>query len=235
MATNRLQRDQILIRALDLLDSAVLDNKDRPAGTIVSTALSIGWLQEALDLFHKKFPFQAAIKSSALVLTQNASTVALPSDFLLDYKNGIVLAGDEGRLQKRSLDYILKQAVSSGSEGKPLIYTIRGDLIHFSPTADKTYNATLYYYSLPAVLGASTVPTFPDDQILTDYVWLRGQEWHGKIQPGTARAFAEQQIKELQKAGIGSEAEADQIDIDTLSYAAQPVAADAWMGSTVPK
>ena len=48
MAINRLTRDQILIRALDLADSAVLDTKDRPAGTIVAAALSIGWLQEAL-------------------------------------------------------------------------------------------------------------------------------------------------------------------------------------------
>ncbi|KKL69545.1 hypothetical protein LCGC14_2113910, partial [marine sediment metagenome] len=58
MAINRLQRDQIINRALDLADSSVLDAKDRPSNpTIESGALSVEWLQEAIDIFAKRFPW----------------------------------------------------------------------------------------------------------------------------------------------------------------------------------
>ncbi|KKK73690.1 hypothetical protein LCGC14_2891300, partial [marine sediment metagenome] len=58
MAMNRLQRDEIINKALDLADSPVLDAKDRPSSpTIESSALSLDWLQEVLDIFAKRFPW----------------------------------------------------------------------------------------------------------------------------------------------------------------------------------
>lgn len=233
MAMNRLTRDQILIRALDLADSAVLDNKDRPAGTIVSTALSIGWLQECLDYMAKKFPFSQDIKSVAITIAANATTLAVPSDFVLDYKNGIVLDNDEGRLTRRGLSYLLNMPLNTTE--RPRFYAVRGSTIELRSKSDKAYTGVLWYYSLPAAIGASDVPLFPDDSVLTDYVWLKAQEYHRVAQAGTARAYADKLIKELQTAGIGNEAEEDQIELDRNFARSADGDRSDWLGSTVPR
>jgi hypothetical protein len=224
---NRLNRDQILIRALDLLDSSALDAKDRPSGTIVSTALTIGWLQEALDYFHKKFPYASTIATASLAIGEGTVTVAQPADMILDYRNGIVLANDEGRLQRRSLSHLLNRPIAQ--VGPPSLYALRGNVIHLWPKPNKAYNATLYYYQLPATLAAGTIPSFPDDSVLTDYVWLKGREWHKDASPGSARAYAEQVVKSLQASGLGPEAEEDEISLDP-AFVTRGGPAD-WMGS----
>jgi hypothetical protein len=233
MAMNRLTRDQILIRALDLADSAVLDNHDRPAATIVSTAFTIGWLQEALDYFAKKFPFSQDITSTPISITASSTSFALPSDFVLDYKNGIVLDSDQGRMQRRGLSYLL--GISTSSTGTPRFYSVRGSTVEFRFKASQAFTGTLWYYKLPAVLAAADVPAFPDDSVLTDYVWLKCQEYHRVVQTGTARAYADKIIKELQASGIGNEAEEDQIELDPNYARELPVGATDWMGSTVPR
>jgi hypothetical protein len=224
---NRLNRDQILIRALDLLDSSALDAKDRPNGTIVSTALTIGWLQEGLDYFHKKFPFASTVATAPLSIGEGVVTLAQPADLILDYRNGILLANDEGRLQRKSLSYVLNRPI--GTVGAPTVYALRGSVIHLWPKPNKPYNATLYYYQLPTVLAAGVVPSFPDDSVLTDYVWLKGREWHKDAAPGSARAYAEQVVRSLQASGLGSEAEEDEIPFDS-SFMSKGGPAD-WMGS----
>lgn len=229
MAMNRLTRDQILIRALDLADSAVLDTKDRPSATIVSTALSIGWLQEALDFFIKKFPFGATITTSPVSLAADATSFSVPTDFIQDYYNGIVLSDNQGRLGRRGLGAILNR--STTATGKPRIYSVKGSTIHIWPKTNKAYTGTLYYYQLPTALAASTVPTFPDDLILVEYVWIKAQEWQRLVPPGTAMKFANDRIAELQRSGIGNEAEEDQLPIDP-HFAQQPSSSDDWMGST---
>jgi hypothetical protein len=224
---NRLNRDQILIRALDLLDSSALDAKDRPSGTIVSTALSIGWLQEALDYFCKKFPFSATLTTAPVSVAQNGTTFAQPADFILDYRNGILLDNDKGRMLRTSLGKLLNRVQST--VGPPSLYTIRGNVIEFRPKADASYSGTLYYYALPAVLTAGVIPTFPDDSVLTDYVWIKGQEWHKSVPPGSARSYAEGIVKTLQAAGLGVEAEEDEIGLDP-SFVTRQGSTD-WMGS----
>lgn len=232
MAMNRLQRDQILIRALDLADSAILDNKERPSGTIVSTALSIGWLQEAIDFFHKKFPFSADILKASFTLAAGAISFSVPSDFILDFKNGLVLDDNQGRLIRRSLTYILNIPTGSTSRGKPAVYSVKGATIETRYEADKEYKGQLYYYALPAALAAATVPTFPDDLILVEYVWLKAQEWHRLIQVGSAFKFADDRIAQLQRSGIGNEAEEDQLDLDP-TFASQPDNDPTrWMGKS---
>lgn len=230
MALNRLNRDQILNRALDLIDSSVLDAKDRPQGTILPTALTVSWLQEALDYFQKKFPYQATVKVESLTFTNGATTVAVPSDYILDVKDGIVLANDQGRMRRKSLSYILQR--STQTTGKPVVYTVRGNLIHFWPKTDKQYTGSLYYYALDSALQPSTVPTFPDDLILVRYVWLAGREWLGSERPGTAMAYADGLAKELQKNGIGQEAEEDQIPFDPEYYHGGEEGRTDWLGKT---
>lgn len=224
---NRLNRDQILIRALDLLDSAALDAKDRPSATIVSTAITIGWLQEALDFFHKKFPFSSTIATAPINLGEGGNTITPPSDLILDYRNGIILADDKGRLLRKSLSNILNRATAT--KGPPAVYTLRGGIIQTWPKANQSYNGTLYYYQLPSVLTANVVPSFPDDSVLTDYVWLKGREWHKDVPPGTARKYAEDVVRSLQASGLGVEAEEDEIPLDP-SFAGRSSPSD-WMGT----
>jgi len=218
MAINRLNRDQILQRALNLADSPTLDLKDRPGGLIQVNALSITWLQEALDRFHKKFPFAADIKAVPLNIAALDNTFALPSDYILDYKDGVLLADDAGRLRRRTLSYILNKTqgtTASPHKSVPKIYAPRGGTLisDFYPRADKAYTATFYYYALPAVLTGTVVPSFPDDAILVEYVWIKAREWHRELPPGSAIGFANTQITDLQKSGIGIEPEEDEIPL----------------------
>lgn len=221
MAINRLDRDTILNRALDLADSAVLDEKDRPSGVILPTAFSIAWLQEALDLFYKKFPFQANIVSTAITIAENDTTIAIPSDMILDYKDGILLENDAGRMRRRSFSRLLdipKGNSTNPLRGTPSRYAIIGNVIRFIPKALRQFKAELFYYQLPPVLGPTDTPPFPDDHILTQYVFLKAQEWFRVAPVGTALKFAFDIISDLQKQGIGREAEEDQIPLDPDNF-----------------
>ncbi len=219
MAINRLNRDEILNRALDLADSSVLNKKDRPNGEIITNAFSISWLQEALDRFHKKFPFRADITSTTISMAALDQTFTLPADYILDYKDGLLLADDEGRLRRRTLSKILN--LTQGTTASPLksvpkIYAILGTTARFYPRTDKARTATFYYYSLPPVISATTIPIFPDDAILVEYIWIKAQEWHRAKEPGSALTFANQQIADLQKSGIWLEAEEDEIPLGEM-------------------
>lgn len=230
MAMNRLSRDQIINRGLDMVDSSPLDLKDRPGGVLLNTAMSIGWLQDALDYFQKKFPFQCNIVASPLSLVAGTSDVAVPSLYITDVKNGLVLDNNKGRLLRRSLNYILDRA--GASPGAPSVYTIRTNLIHFWPQADVTYTAKLWMYSLDTALTADIVPNFPDDHVLVEYIRLRGLEWHRAMDPGSAMAYADMRIKELKASGIMQEAEDDQIEMDREAYGEHGGDSNEWMGRT---
>ncbi len=222
MAINRLTRDQIINRALDLADSPVLDAKDRPSSpTIESGALSITWLQEALDLFAKRFPFSLNLAEASISIAENDTSFSVPSDFILDYRNGVILAEDARRLVRRSLNVILNQLVGTSTSpvrGVPDMYAVRGTTIKFMPKAQKAYSATLHYYSLPAEIDSGDTPFFPDDYILTHYVWIKAQEWHRVVPIGTALQYSEDRIKDLQKAGIGLESEPTEVELDRRTF-----------------
>lgn len=119
---NRLQRDQIVIAALNAVDSPSLDQKERPSGSLTGT-LGVDWLQRALDFFYKAFPIKGVLTSASVTL--NAETLTLPSDYIQDYLNGLLLANDEGRLTRRSLSYLLSK--SRNTTGKPTIYAVLDD------------------------------------------------------------------------------------------------------------
>ena len=222
MAMNRLDRNTIINRALDLADSSVLDAKDRPSSpTIESDALSITWLQEALDLFAKRFPFSLNLTEASISIAENDTSFSVPSDFIIDYRNGVILAEDQRRLVRRSLNVILNQLVGTSASpvrGVPDMYAVRGTTIKFMPKAQQAYSATLHYYSLPAVIGSTDTPFFPDDYILTHYVWIKAQEWHRVVPIGTALQYSEDRIKDLQKAGIGLESEPTEIELDRRTF-----------------
>jgi len=222
MALNRLDRDTIINRALDLADSAVLDAKDRPSNPVLATgALSISWLQEALDLFAKRFPFSNNITTSVVSVAINDSSFAVPSDFIQDYKNGILWDENEGRMTRRGLNALLNVSLgttASPHQSIPDIYAVKGTTIEIRPKSNKARTGTLFYYQLPSILASATVPFFPDDYILVHYVWIKAQEWHRVVPIGSALQYAEDRIKDLQRSGIGNEAEATEIELDPLTF-----------------
>jgi len=232
MSANRHTRDEIINRGLDLADSAALDQHDRPAGVVDSGAFSINWLQDVIDMFAKEFPFSATISPTpdTVTFSAGASTFSAPSLMIKDYRNGILLANNAGRLQRKSLDVLLNVRTGSGARGKPLIYALAGSTFHFRPEADVEYTGTLWSYKLPSVLASSTVPDFPDESILVDYIWLKAQEWHRLVQAGTAYNFARDQIKKLIAAGVGNEAEPDDIPYDSDFAGPFDQDPNAWMG-----
>lgn len=210
---NRLNRDQLLIRALDLIDSPRLDEKDRPSATIVSGAYTIGWLQEGLDLAHHLFPQSALLKTATFDITAGTATYTLTtiaSDYLLDFKDGVLLPNDEGRLRRIALNAALDVMTGTSARSKPTRYAIHNGLLVLRPVPKDAYtSATLYYYSLPAALGATTTPSFPTDIILVEYLRLKGLEWLREVPVGTAESYLIAGVARLQKAGLGSEAEMD--------------------------
>lgn len=180
-----------------------------------------------------KFPFAGAIKTTTLNFVASTRSYALPADFVLDVRNGIILADDKGRLRRWGLNRLLKYPRASTSNGQPRRYVILTPNVEVYPAPDKAYTGTLYYYSLPAALGATTIPNFPSDWILVEYVVLRGREWLQQVPPGTALGFAAKFTADLQKSGIGNEAEDDEMDIDEERWASGLEAADPnrWMGT----
>lgn len=221
---NRLTRDAILLRGLNLVDSPRLDEKDQPtAGTISSSALSIGWLQDALDLAQNLYPMSGTLKSATFNITAGTATYTIStiaSDFILDFKDGILLPDDKGRLRRSAFNVLLDIPTGTSSRDKPTRYGIQNGLLVLRPVPSVAYNsATLYYYSLSSVLASGTVPSFPSDLILVEYVHLRGREWIREIPAGTAEKYLIDAVARLQKAGLGSEAEMDdQIGFDRHTF-----------------
>jgi hypothetical protein len=82
------------------------------------------------------------------------------------------------------------------------------------PVSDKARTGTIWYYTLPAALTDTTVPSFPDDQILVDLMETAYREWLKELPKGSAVAYTKQQVTMLQKAGFGGDAEPDQIPFD---------------------
>ena len=234
---NSLTRDGILIRALDMIDSPTLDQKERPASTITGT-LAVGWLEDALRESYNLYPISGTVASTALTLTEGASTVATPANFIKDFKNGITIEAESLRLMRRDMNTIIGFKVDSNSRGTPKVYCAIADsaVIHIRPVPVKTYAALLWFYQMPAMPTSAQVPKFPADHMLVEYVRLRGKEWIHQLDPGTALRYLMVKIAEYQKAGLGSEAEADQIEIDRHYFPGDPGSGQTredWMGLAI--
>ena len=187
----RLTRDNILISALDMLDSAVLDAKDRPSATIVSAAFSIQWLQEGVDLLFAYVPIGGTLVSpaGAISFLAGVPSYLLPSTFAAVEKDGVVLTDTAEHLILRNQNELDSQPANRTNWGRPVMFSITYPFLSVRPVPNTTIAATLNYYALPTALTSSAVPAFSLDTILVQYVYLRGQEWHRSIQPGTAQAY----------------------------------------------
>ena len=235
---NRLTRDQIITRALDMTDSPTLDAKERPDGVTITGTLATGWLQDGLDYFHNRFPFATDVKIATITWVTGQTFYSLPTDYIIDFADGIVLSNSDGRMVRKGLGFLLNIAIDQSQQwGKPGFYTITSSiLVRPAPSAQWSgKTATFYYYAMPAILGASDVPHFPSDLILVRYVYLRGLEWTRAVAPGTADQYALQVVGDLQKQGIGNEAEDSQIPFDRQAFPGNRIGSDpnSWMGTPV--
>lgn len=238
---NRLTRDQIITRALDMADAPTLNAKERPSGAILPTAMSIGWLQDGLDFFHTRFPWGSTIQTTSITWVTGQETYALPSTFIADVRDGIIHASDQGRMMRKGLPWLLDIGKSSASQyGKPSFYAVVGGNLYVRPVPSAQWisqvpTSTLYYYQLPAALAASGVPSFPSDLVLVRYVYLRAMEWLRSVPPGMAEQYGVSVLADLQKQGIGNEAEDTQIPFDRNAFPGNRQGHDpnSWMGSPI--
>ncbi len=243
MAANRLSRDNILIQALDLADLPELDQHDRPAATIVTTAFSINWLQRVIDILYSEFPWAATIATQAISVSALNTANFFPTDFILDVRNGIVLNidGSSKQLIRRNFQDTLAFQVKNNQGGnpttaQPAMYSIQGRTVNLDVTPDRTYGGTLYYYQMPPVLIATDVPLFPSDTMLVDYILLRALEYGRKLAPGSAMKWLrEVEIPTIRTSGIGMEPESDHIPLDPIQFRGARRRPWDWMGTTRPQ
>lgn len=228
---NRLSRDQIIIRALDMSDSPSLNSKCRPNGTIVDDCMAVGWLQDALDLFHNTFPW-AGILTDTPISINTDGVATLPANFILDVRDGVII--NKARLGRRSFQRTLDFRVT-GQVGDPVIYTVTPPGLRVHPRPRTSTSATLVYYALPNVMEAGSIPSFPSDWVLVEFVRLRAREWLQALAPGSAMEYARKEISALRQTGLANEPEDDRIPLDRESFVRSGGGRDSWMGSTVPQ
>jgi hypothetical protein len=185
------------------------------------------------------FPIQGVLVSASITTIVGDSHVTLPADFLMDYKDGIRWETVDGkatqsRMTRRGYSWLLSQSIRD--LGYPRWYAVVNDTqITMRPIPDKVYTGSLIYYKLPAALGSTDIPPFPDDQILVDFLEIRYKEWLQMIPKGSAIRYMKESISTLQKSGIGPEPEPDQIELDR-NYFGDPNSREpyewrnAWMG-----
>lgn len=240
---NRLTRDEILHAALDDADVPSLDERDRPGRVIRPQALSLRWLQHGIDWFHQQWPWGALVTTAALTL-DTTGVVSLPADFVLDFKNGLLVTYNDAKYQvfrRGQPEYVQWQTLNEGP-GLPRYYLITKPVsgsqvprLTVFPTPDKSYSATLHYYQLPNIMqDGAKIPQFPSDLVLIEYVKTKALEWCGRAEMGTAYNYAKIILGDLQKSGFGLETERADIPLDPTVFRVRHAdSGDSWMGATV--
>src|SRR6266446_3306877 len=110
--SGRYTRDEILIQGIELAQTQAIAAHDMPGDTISLNAYSIKWLQNAMDMFHKRYPFSTDVTSTSITipagntdayLTSDA-TKYLPLNFILDVKDGVLasVGGKNIRVYRKS-------------------------------------------------------------------------------------------------------------------------------------
>ena len=245
---NRYVRDELIGIALD---QAVLPNlkiHDMPDGVVQPDAYSIQWLQDILDFWYHMVPFSATVDYVTLNAVANQDYILLPTDFILDVRNGYVVEtvpGDTTSLRRRervSLQKFINRQLyhqKTTSATYPSFYCIVGDdattqqqKLKITPTPSMATQGKLWYYKLPTKLNSNDKPKFPNDYVCIEYVRIRAKEWANIFEPGTAQKFCDKIVAGMKAAGLMNEPEDDEIPMDTLYYhkSRGEFATYAWMG-----
>jgi len=243
----RYTRDELLSHALDLAQSPPLDRHDRPGDVIDQNAYCISWLQSALDRCHVKFPFSADIQDVDITFTSSSTDVVLtsdntkylPTDFILDVRDGVVYISNNQRtrLKRKSFQYWLSvyNSTLSSKSSTPSIYTIIQKRIKVAPIVQVNIPGTLWYYKMPTFVSSNTYIDFPDEWTLIEYVHIKCMEWNRSTDLGTAQVFLEKELARLKAAGLLNETEYDVVPIENNQVFVDTSLRDrnSWMGDVV--
>jgi hypothetical protein len=228
--SSRYSRDEILLQALDLAHAPTVTTHDIVGNTIQPQAWSIKWLQSALDFLHRMYPFSSGIAEVDLMIPANTdyallatppidlrASLYLPSDFILDVRNGIFVTPSNSSVQYNlgRVDYQrwlgAKLAYQNGVSPNPVCYSIAQKRYKILPAPSETLQATAHYFALPPEPGPEDDVEFPDEFTLIEYVKLKAQEWSRSrdVPPGTAQKYLIFQLANLRASGLLNEAEYD--------------------------
>ena len=243
----RYTRDEICLQGLELASCPGLTKQDAPGGILDPNAKSIKWLQNALDYFHRKYPFASDILDVDLTIQVNNvdavltadPTKYLPTDFIVDVRDGIDVTFNGAFSQIFRKDYrtwrLKNQASQSGLAQRPEIYTRLNNRIKVLPKVSEPLSAVLHYYALPAVLETDSPVPFPDEWILIEFIRLKALEWVRTIELLTAQKYLDIALAGLIASGLLNEPEHEggvplennQVIIDGAYNR------NSWMGPTV--
>src|SRR5438034_2801722 len=224
--TNRYTRDELITKGLNLAMASTLDAHERKGGLISPNAYAIDWLQQALDMVHKKYPFSLDITSVKMVITANISYLTLldnpnlflPENFELDVKDGLVVdfSNEVRRLKRLPFPHWLDVYNSSFNrkQARPQAYCFWDDKIQIAPVTEAAYPGALWHYRLPSVLGPTDKPKFPDEWVLVEFIRIKGREFINQYPPGTAEQYLAKQMSRLKQAGLLHDAEVDYIPLE---------------------
>ncbi len=248
---SRYVRDEIISQGLELASSPTLSNHDMPLGVIDPNAYSIKWLQNALDMFYRKYPFASTVQKvnmtiqagvEDLVVTSD-TTRYLPTDFIIDCRDGLLASfGDGGnlqqyRLQKQSFQYWLDQTlnVQRISTNRAGFYTIINRRIKITPNVIENTAAGLWYYALPVAVGPLDQPDFPDEWTLIEFLRLKALEWSRAVEPGIAQVYMTKELSRFQSAGLLQDSEYESVPIrnNQVFNDQTYIQRNSWMGPPV--
>lgn len=232
---NRYARDQLIKIALDMAQLPNLEVHDAPNGVVQSDAYSIQWLQDIIDFWYHMVPFSATVTAATLNATANQDYINLPSDFILDVRNGYLVrtvVGDSKSLRRchrlplqKFINRKLTRQRSSDNVIFPVFYCVQGQdsttkvqRLQITPTPTVATVGQMYYYQLPAILTADAKPNFPNDYVCIEYIRIRALEWARVYEPGTAHKFCDKIVAGMKAAGLMNEPEDDEIPMDELVY-----------------
>lgn len=231
-----------------------LEVHDMPNGVVQQDAFAVQWLQDILDFWYHMVPFSATVKSVTLNCVANQNYVTLPSDFILDVRNGYTVQktpGDNTTL-RRTIRVPLQKFINrrllyqtSTNVNYPYFYCVQGDdgvtatqyqRMQVTPTPNIATVGQLWYYSLPAVLASDEKPKFPNDYVCIEYIRIRALEWSRIFEPGTAQKFCDKVVSSMRAAGLMNEPEDDEIPFDDLTWRKKSTGSVygttyAWMGT----
>jgi len=239
---SRYTRDELIDRALNLINSSPLSNHDRPGGVISPNAYCIQWLQDCLDKYHTQYPFSGDLTEVGVTMTANqrhltvtSGGAVLPSDFSVDVRNGIYLLSGSTyrRLIRKSFQDWLPIWMRSQNQAQqfPEYYCKFQGKINLAPLFNTTYTGNMWYFSKPGVLSAGTIPQFPEETCLIEFIRIKGLEWTKQYPPGTAEAYFQKAMGRLKTAGLLDEPEFDAFPIEqTMVGDYQIPRAFTWMG-----
>lgn len=247
---NRYSRDELITIALNMVQLPNLEQHDVPNEVVQPDAFSVQWLQDILDFWYHMVPFSAAVDRVSLTATANSDTILLPTDFILDVRNGYTVqtvVGDSQSYKRRRRvplqKFITRQLAYQRLDDAtyPYFYCVQGvdtatgrQTLKITPTPTIATLGQLWYYKLPSVLASADIPRFPNDYVCLEYIRIRALEWARIYDPGTAQKFCEKIVAGMKAAGLMNEPEDDEIPMDDEVYVRQQQQGGyttyAWMG-----